>query len=430
MSDGGRPADPLPPGPASGVIAQTLGFHRDPLGFLRYAQASFGDVFTLRPLTARPLVVVGDPEAVSRLLDSDPRQAQAGEGRLRVLPFASARSVFGGDAERHRHARERIAPAMSAAAIAAQRPQMERIAALHATWLPEERPFRLLPRLRALTDEIFVRLVLGVRDEGIAAPLIAAIQQMLRTPGNPPSTLPGRGDGLVGELGQLLFERRQAPVAEQLSRAIGARRREPAGDGDVLGCMVGATPSLHDDEIVDELMSLLIAAQEPPAIALAWLLDRLGREPELAERFAADPEGEPARAVLRETLRLQPPASAVLRRLVAPFAVGKHELPVGATVFVPTSLLHRDARGYREPDRFRPDRWQPGQEPDFPYFPFGGGARRCVGEPLALAEIASVVPALLATVRITPLAPQPERMVQRATVLAPRLSLVVRAEPR
>jgi cytochrome P450 len=426
---GGHPAS-LPPGPATGVVAQTIGFHRNPLRFLQRAQAAFGDVFTLRLLTARPLVVVAAPEAAAGLLESDPRRAHAGEGRLQILPFAAASSVFGGDAERHHLARERIAPAMSVEAIAAHRPEMARIAARHAAWLPSERPFRLLPRLRAVTDEIFVRLVLGVRDEEIAAALVAAIQRMLRTPGNPPSTLPGYGDGLAGELGHMLFERRQAPGASQLARAIEARRHEPAADGDVLGCMLAATPPLHDEEIIDELMSLLMAAQEPPSIALAWLLDRLGREPHLAAEFAAQPAGEMARAVVLETLRLQPPASAVLRRLHEPLAVGGWTLPRGVTTLVPTSLLHRDPRGFFDPDRFRPDRWDLEQTPGAPYFPFGGGARRCVGEALAWAEIETVVPAFLEAARITPLAPQPERMVQRATVLVPRLSLMVRAEPR
>jgi cytochrome P450 family 135 len=425
-----NPAAPLPPGPRAGVLAQTVGFHRDPLSFLRGAQRELGDVFTLRLLTARPLVVIAEPDAVGRLLDGDPALAHAGAGRLRILPFAARRSVFGGDAEAHRSARARIAPALSEAAIARHRPEMTRIAARHAAGLPLGRPFRLLPRMRALTDEIFVRLVLGVGDGEIAGSLIAAIQRMLWTPGNPPVTLPGRGDGLVGELGQLLFRRRRAPVARHLRRAIAARRAEAPSEGDVLGCMVAALGPGEDEAIVEELMSLLMAAQEPPAIALAWLLDRLGREPALAERFVAEPEGEAAEDAVRETLRLQPPASAALRRLAEPLRAGGHELPAGLTTLLPTSLLHRDPRTFTAPDLFRPGRWRSGAEPGGPYFPFGGGARRCVGEPLARAEIATAVPALLAAARLTPVGPEPERMVQRATVLVPRGSLVVRATAR
>jgi cytochrome P450 len=174
-------------------------------------------------------------------------------------------------------------------------------------------------------------------------------------------------------------------------------------------------------------MSLSMAAQEPPSIALTWLLDRLGREPELAEQLVAEPRGRRADAIVRETLRLQPPASGSLRRLLEPLSVGENELPAGAGVLVPTSLLHRDRRGFTDPDRFEPERWLADPALTWPFFPFGGGARRCVGEPLAHAEIETVVPALLRTLRLRPVSADPERMVQRATVLVPQRSLLVRA---
>lgn len=426
-----RPPQP-PPGSEANVLAQTVAFHRDPLEFLRRQQEQFGDVFQIRLLTARPTFFVAEPEAVEALLDSDPERAHAGEARRAVLPFASSRSVFGGDAAAHRAARTRIAPAFAPEAIDSHREQIAAIAERHAAGWPLGRPFRLLSRLRTLCDEVFVRLVLGVREEEIARELIEAIGRMLRTPGNPPVTLPGKGDGLIGELGQALFEQRQAPVVAALSRAVEARRADVSangnGDGiDVLGCMVAADADLTTEQIVDELMSLLMAAQEPPSIALAWILDRLAREPELAETFTADPRSRRSDAIVREVLRLRPPASGSLRRLLKPMAVEGHELPAGATVVAPTALVHRDRRGFRDPDRFEPERWLADITPSWPFFPFGGGARRCVGEPLAQAGIETVVPAILRTVKLTPLAPEPERMVQRATVLVPQRGLMVRA---
>jgi cytochrome P450 len=419
-----------PPGPDANVLTQTVAFHRDPLGFLQQAQAEFGDVFQVRLLTARPTFVVAAPEAVESLLGSDPERAHAGEARRAVLPFASVRSVFGGDAGAHGSARARIAPAFAPEVIDSRRGQIAAIAERHAAGWPLGRPFRLLSRLRTLCDEIFVRLVLGVRDEEIAGELTEAIGRMLRTPGNPPVTLPGKGDGLMGELGNALFEQRQTPVVAALYRAVEARRAE-AADGndevDVLGCMVGDEADLTTEQIVDELVSLLMAAQEPPSIALAWILDRLARDPKLAGAYLADPRGERADAIVREVLRLRPPASGSLRRLLEPMQVEGCELPAGATVLAPTSLVHRDRRGFEDPAHFEPERWLRDISPSWPFFPFGGGARRCVGEPLAHAEIETVVPAVLRQVKLAPLAAEPERMVQRATVLVPQRSLLVRA---
>src|SRR3954469_16299899 len=422
-----RPLAP-PPGPDANVLAQTVAFHRDPLEFLQRAQQEFGDVFQVRLLTARPTFVVAAPEAVESLLDSDSERAHAGEARRAVLPFASNRSVFGGDAGAHRSARARIAPAFAPEAIDSRREAIGPIAQRHAAGWPTGRPFRLLSRLRTLCDEVFVRLVLGVRDEQIAGELTAAIGRMLRTLGNPPVTLPGRGDGLMGELGQALFEQRQAPVLAALARAVEARRSETSDEIDVLGCML-ADAELTTEQIVDELISLLMAAQEPPAIALTWILDRLAREPELAQSFVADPRSPRADAIVRETLRLRPPASGSLRRLLEPMDVAERELPARATVLVPTSLLHHDPRGFDDPERFEPERWLGDHTPSCLFSPFGGGARRCVGEPLAHAEIETVVPAVLGTLKLTPLTPEPERMVQRATVLVPQRSLLVRASP-
>ncbi len=401
--------------------------HRWPLEYLRECQAEFGDVFTLRLLTARPLAVVADPEAVTALLEADPGHAESGAARRWVLPFASQRSVFGGDGERHRAARERVEPALSSAAMAPRRPAMAAIAERQASFWPRHRPFQLLSRMRTLCDEIFVRLVLGVRNDAVAVALAAAIGRMMRSPGNPPLTWPGEGDGAVGAVGQRVFAWRQAGVVRELYRAIAARRAETAnGADDVLGRMVAARPELSDEEIVEELLSLLMAAHEPPSIALSWLLDRLSRDPELAAEFAANPAGPMAGAVVRETLRLQPPAFGVLRRLTAPFRAGAYELPPGLTVLLPSALINRDPRAYAAADEFHPERWA-GAGPSVPFFPFGGGARRCVGEPLAQAVVEAVVPVLLGTMRLVPLAPEPEAMVQRATVLVPRRSLLVQA---
>ena len=421
----------LPPSHGAGVLAQTVRFHRDPLGFLRAAQAELGDVFLVRLLTARPLAVVADPGAVAALLSSDHGPGRAGEARRVILPFASTRSVFGGDGEGHGAARARIAPAFAAQAMGERREQMSQIAARCVSTWPRQRPFRLLEAMREITDEIFVRLVLGVDEEEIAGGLIQAVRKMLNVPGNPPSTLPGPGNGLIGAVGQRLFERRQAPVARQLARAVEARRGRPdPARPDVLGSMLAAEPTLETAAIVDELMSLLMAAQEPPAIALTWLLDRIAREPGLPAAFATEPEGELATAAIAETLRLQPPASAALRQLTEPFEVGGFTLPAGTDVVIPTSLLQRDPRAYERPDQFLAERRRDGEAPAGFYFPFGGGDRRCVGEPLARAEFATVLPAVLAQLRLKPLAEQPEPMVQRATVLVPKRSLLVSASPR
>src|SRR5215218_5649699 len=232
----------LPTGPDLGRFAQSVWFHRDPLGFLQTMRADYGDAFTLRLAIAGPMVVLAAPEAAARIVEASPTEGHAGEARRRIVQMISPRSVLGADEERHRSARARLAPAFTPEALERQRDAIAQIAAAHAERWPRGRPFRLLPRVRTLCDAVFVRLVLGVRDDARAQALVLAIRRMLWTPGNPPAVPPGPGAGAAGER---LFARRAAPVAELLAAELVARRGAGDADGDdLVSCMLRADPPL------------------------------------------------------------------------------------------------------------------------------------------------------------------------------------------
>jgi cytochrome P450 len=352
----------LPPGPELPAAVQAVAYHRDPLGVLRRARDRFGPVFTLR--VPKPIVFVAEPDAVELVANA----GRAGQARRTVLPLASPRSLFGADGEEHRALRAALEPRfrdLDTEAIAA-------IAREHvATW-PRGAAFRLLPRMRDLSTEVFGRVILGLPS---SAAYVAAVRRMLRTPGNPP--LPVPGDAFTARV----FRQRAAPLIRLL---------EDAGLDS------------------DRWLVVIAAGQEPPAIALANVAYELARRPEL----------EPDAAFVAEILRLRPSASAVLRELTEPLRVDGHELPSGATVALPSPLLQRDPSAFPDPDAFRPGRPTAG----VPYFPFGGGPRRCIGEPLAHALLETVPPLLP---RLRPVWPRPERMVVRGTVLVPHRGAVV-----
>src|SRR4051812_26651180 len=148
-------AVPLPPGPSVPPLVQTVAFHRDPLGVLRRSRSRYGPVFTLRLAVVGPVIVVDDAAMLERLLMAGPTGARAGEARRRVLPVASPGSVFGADGEQHRAARERIVAAFTAEALSRHRAAMVSVTGQHIEGWPRGRPFRLLPRIRTLIDDIF-----------------------------------------------------------------------------------------------------------------------------------------------------------------------------------------------------------------------------------------------------------------------------------
>jgi cytochrome P450 len=147
------------------------------------------------------------------------------------------------------------------------------------------------------------------------------------------------------------------------------------------------------------------------AAALTWSALALARA-------GASAEDDGAR---REALRLHPPAFGVLRRLTAAWDVGGQTLPAGASVAIPIALVQRDPRRHGpDAEAFRADRPEP---PAHAYFPFGDGARRCVGEPLARAELAAILPLVVPALR--PIGADQERAVLRGTILVPHRSGLV-----
>ncbi len=414
----------LPPGPAQGRLAQTVMLSRDPLRVLRELASRFGPVFTVRS-TNGPMVIVAAAEELSRLAELDPGSAHAGEARRRVLPQASPRSVFGGDGETHRAASERVYGALTPEAIAAVEVEIAAIAQRHAASWPKGRPFKLRVRLRDLADEVFVRLVLRPRGEERTIALARAGRHLFRTPGNPPFPPPGEGHGLLGAATTGLIEHRLAPFADLVKLEIRERRAD-GGSGDEGLLARFAETDLDPEDVVEELTIVTGAATEATASGLTSVLEQLAHHPDLGTRFAdvdsADPLFEPT---VDESLRLRPVGMGSMRRLTRPVALGGHELDPGTVVMAPSLLLHRDPDHYADPDAFIADRFADG--PHGPFFPFGRGARACIGIHLARAELRHAVPAILRTRRLRPVASEPERLVERATILTPQRGALVLA---
>jgi cytochrome P450 len=416
---------PLPPGPTTGRLSQTIALARDPLGVLRALRGRFGPVFTVRTSNG-PIVVMGAPEELDRLLRLDPDGARAGEARRRVLPQASPRSLFGGDGAAHRAAGAHLHESLEPEAIARLEPQMAALAERHAAAWPSLRPFKLRVRLRDLADEAWVRLILQPRR---VEPMVRAARHLLRTPGNPPLPPPGEGQGLTGRLTTQLLHARLEPFARLVREEIAERRAGAIqGNGGLLDRF--AATELTPQDVVAELAIVTAAATEATASGLTSVLERLVHERDLAAQIARNgtTDAQLFDRVVSESLRLRPVAMGAMRRLTEPITLASHELPAGAVLMAPSLLLQHDPASFAEPDRFVPDRF-----PDAlggPFFPFGGGKRECIGRHLAGAEIRSVVPAVLRTRRLRPLAREPEPAVERATIIAPKHGATVVASGR
>jgi cytochrome P450 len=197
-------------------------------------------------------------------------------------------------------------------------------------------------------------------------------------------------------------------------RLIAERRADGADRGDLLSMLVAARDAegdgtgMTDQQLRDEIVTLLLAGHETTANALTWSWYLLSEHPEVEAELHAEldrvlggrlptvddlPHLTYTRAVLAESMRLRPPAWTLERSAQEDFEAGGYVIKRGAIVLMSQYLVHRDPRWWSEPERFDPGRWtaepqaerQP-ERPKFSYFPFGAGTRMCVGEHFAWME--------------------------------------------
>jgi cytochrome P450 len=238
----------------------------------------------------------------------------------------------------------------------------------------------------------------------------------------------GRTPGDVGVRGPWRRVNALRREADALIYAqIHARRHDPHTDRrtDVFSLLLAARDEngepLTDEELRDELMTLLVAGHETTATAMAWTLERVVRHPEVLERLREEPDGDYLDAVIKETLRLRPVVPAVARKLLAPMEFGGWLLPAGVHIAPSVYLLHRRADLYPEPAAFRPERFLGRAPGTYEWIPFGGGVRRCLGASFALMEMRVVLSTVLRSVTLEPVDAHVggESTMRRAVTFAP-----------
>jgi cytochrome P450 len=271
------------------------------------------------------------------------------------------------------------------------------------TWRPGE-PFRSLDRMNALTLEVILQVVFGVTDESRLAELRPLVNKTVNIPplvflgwGFPRLQRYGPWKRTVEnqfELDRVIFgvirERRAAAdLAERsdvLSRLLQVRDEDGAG--------------LADEELRDQLVTLLLAGHETTATALAWALHELAKDPaqqRKAREAAASGDTDHLEAVVKESMRLHPVIPMVVRHLMEDATVGGVQLPRGTNVAASILLAHESEASHREHTRFRPERFTQGEVAVNTWIPFGGGVRRCIGAGFSLMEGVAVLREVLMT---------------------------------
>jgi cytochrome P450 len=412
----------LPPGPTTPALLQLAEYWLRPLSLLERCHHRYGDVFTLRLGFLGTTVVLAAPSDIRRVYTGPPGVLLGGAANTLLEPLMGRNSLILLDGAAYNRQRKLLAPPLGAERMALYTDAVrDATDAVIDGWRDGE-PLSLLDAAEAVTLDVILRTVFGVTGH---PSLGEALRRLLRTSSSY-AVLFFPGDH--GPLSPGGWLRARVRAADRLIYDEIARRRASGARGvDVLSLLVDATDDeralLTDEEIRDELVTLLTGGYETTAATIAWTLSLLIDHPDVEARVRTELEKIPdggayLEAVINESLRLRPIFNLSIRKLAEPFEIAGRVLPAGIIVAPCMYLAQRRPELWPEPERFLPERFLDGRPEPPAWFPFGGGHRRCIGMALAMHETKTFLATLLSRARLERAGP-PVRPVRRNIILVP-----------
>ena len=376
---------------------------------MRRMAREYGDLARV-DVVRTSLFLATHPDLVKDVLVTNNRQYGRGRGHLR-MKLLLGDGLLTTDGEVHRRQRRLVQPAFHRQRVESYGDTMsQRAEELAGRWR-DGSTVDVLSEMMALTLVIVANTLFGATVDDEVEEIGSALTAMFDMFGfalMPFSELFDR----VPIPTTLRLRRARARLDATIYRIIAERRRSGRDHGDLLSMLLlaqdtgeeGDGGSMTDLQLRDEATTLFVAGHETTANALTWSWYLLSRNPEAEHAMHAELDrvlggrrpgaGDVAslpytRAVLAESMRLYPPVWALGRRALADQSLGGYDIPRGSLVVVSPFITQRDARFFPDPERFVPERWldeRAPERPRFSYFPFGGGARQCIGEQFAWME--------------------------------------------
>jgi cytochrome P450 len=428
--DDGAP-DRLPSSLPLSRALQTLRFSVRQIEYVFRARREIGDVFLFRGSFGDDNVVTCHPDHVRSLFTAKPEEAPSLTGESPLRPIVGPNSVLTAVGPRHMRQRKLLLPPFHGEAVQRYTEMIAEAAEREIDRWPLGTPFELAPRMQAITLDVIMAGIFGV--EGQPAPgtpedgLRRQIRQMV--------ALSTRPEAQLFELLNLASDEPLGPLRAFLAQldkhvyaVIEGRRAEDRASTDILSLLLQAETEegerLTDQELRDELLTLVLAGHETTANSLAWAFERLLRHPAAYERLrevarSSQDEDGYVEAVIHETMRSRPVIPIIGRRVKVPWQLGEYRVPAETPVLMSILLLHHREDVYPDPFAFRPERFLGVKPGTYTWIPFGGGIRRCLGAALAMAEQRVVLLAIARRTQLEAADPAPERARHRNVTMIP-----------
>ncbi|MGI9519038.1 MAG: cytochrome P450, partial [Pirellulaceae bacterium] len=379
-----------------GRIRSTIKIMRRPFEAYERWEKKYGKTFLVKALNGN-VVVTSNTENIRRILAArhdDIHQFAVGT----VAPLIGESSVLLVDGQRHKRARSMLSPPFKGESLRDTAGTMIEVAErVTRDWQPGQR-IRVMDTSLDYSLEVIIQVVFGVQSIERVQVFKQAIGDMVG--GFHPMFAFTRMFQKRWMPAWNRFLKRKAVFDQLLDEQIAARRKGQSASGDILSMLLDARDDegqpLSDDELKDQLTTLLFAGHETTQIAIAWAMSWLHRSPDILERLRGELENATPEASLQsellggvchEALRLNPIVPDVIRVFNDGIELEEAALPPNSTVAVLSCRVHADPEIYPNPDRFDPDRWIGCSYKPYEFLAFGGGVRRCIGATMALMEM-------------------------------------------
>jgi len=385
-----------------------------------------------------PMVMISDPEAIKALYRG--RENGLPPGRTLTLePVMGSRSVLLLEGGEHLSRRKAMLPAFHGERMRQYDSLIADVTRSEIARWPVGSSFPVHPRMQGVTLEVILRAVFGISDAARLERMRGLLAQMLADLASPRLQLRVLLSRRFGRHDPMEDVRRQGKAADDLiqSEIAERRRKSEVERDDILSMLMAARfedgGEMSDEELRDQLITLLLAGHETTATALAWTFDLLLRNPPALAELRAELESdgdEYLRAVIAEALRLRPVVPLAGRRLQSELRVNGHLLPVGTDVTPAIWLAHTNPDVYPGPLEFRPERFLDGAPEPYAWIPFGGGVRRCLGAAFAEFEMRIVLREVLLMCDLELASSRPERIARRNITFSPKRGTRVKVTAR
>jgi len=390
--------------------------------------------------------VISHPQHVRSLFTATPQQAPSLTGESPLRPIVGPNSVLTLLGEKHMRQRKLLLPPFHGEAVQRYVSMIALAAEREIDSWPVGERFALAPKMQAITLDVIMAGIFGV--EGL--PKEGTLERELRDEIRRIVSLSTRPLSLLVEMVLLRREQRGRVISgvidrvDELLYALIAQRRGEAASADradILSLLLGATHEdgapMSDDELRDELITLVLAGHETTANSLAWAFERLLRNRgsyhrlrELVRGEATEEADAYIEACIHEAMRVRPVIPAIGRRVSEPWRLGEFTVPARSGVVISILLLHHREDVYPRPFAFEPERFLGVKPGTYTWIPFGGGIRRCLGATLAMAEQRVVMRAIAKRLDLIAPDPEPERLRHRNVTMVPAKGTIVKIARR